>query len=534
MKTAVPFRRKLPCRWLGVILLMTAILLVVQGYSQIISGNKNILLTGQLTNNVNGAPIPDHDIYILSDSTLNNDFDYFAVVKTDVNGFYYDTIVTTLNDGSLKIYLFGFSNELHEATQYFRFIWNPDYNMFADFQIFDPNAHNDFQANFRAEVDSLYENPLRISFRDMSIGYVIKSWTWEFGDGDGSQIQNPVHEYSAPGIYMITLTISEKKQGDEYFETSTITKQLMVGGTEFHHMGGHVFAGYFPIDYGLAYLYMFDDQNNLIPIDTTLIDTLGYYYFYQLMEGKYITKARLHSSSILYGQFMPTYIGNVYLWNQAQDIELVENNFECDIHLIHSSGVTDGDGMILGQITWDTNKIEPEHVPASDIEIVLLNDHSNCLTCGLSDIEGNFNFGGIAYGTYQIYPDVAGIMTSPMFVTISEEKPVADDVSLVINADEITFSVPENPSEYVENVAYVYPNPVRDQAHIKLNMKKGSTLNLAVYDQLGRMVSRRSIYEEQGEHELVLDASTLPKGLYHVSVIPEDGVQFNNKFIKVE
>lgn len=152
----------------------------------------------------------------------------------------------------------------------------------------------------------------------------------------------------------------------------------------------------------------------------------------------------------------------------------------------------------------------------------------------MSDINGNFNFGGLAFGTYQIYPDVAGITTTPMFVTVSEEKPVAGDISLVINNQEITFSVPESQSEYIENVAYVYPNPVRDQAHIKFNMKKSSTLKLLLYDPLGRLIRQQTTYHGLGEQELVLDASTLPKGLYHVSIVPEDGLQFSNKFIKAE
>ncbi|MFH1321675.1 MAG: PKD domain-containing protein [Bacteroidota bacterium] len=35
------------------------------------------------------------------------------------------------------------------------------------------------------------------------------TWLWDFGDGDTDTIQNPVHVYDSPGIYTITLIVSE-------------------------------------------------------------------------------------------------------------------------------------------------------------------------------------------------------------------------------------------------------------------------------------------------------------------------------------
>lgn len=38
---------------------------------------------------------------------------------------------------------------------------------------------------------------------------VLSSWTWDFGDGNTSTEQNPVHEYTDPGIYNVILTIND-------------------------------------------------------------------------------------------------------------------------------------------------------------------------------------------------------------------------------------------------------------------------------------------------------------------------------------
>jgi PKD repeat protein len=49
--------------------------------------------------------------------------------------------------------------------------------------------------------------PLTVSFIDDS--YVPSTnWTWSFGDGDSSDVQDPVHVYNAPGIYNVSLTIT--------------------------------------------------------------------------------------------------------------------------------------------------------------------------------------------------------------------------------------------------------------------------------------------------------------------------------------
>jgi|GEM_PF-1244906 len=50
--------------------------------------------------------------------------------------------------------------------------------------------------------------PLKVEFTDLSIG-PITSWAWDFGDGTTSTEQNPVHTYSAAGVYSVTLVVSD-------------------------------------------------------------------------------------------------------------------------------------------------------------------------------------------------------------------------------------------------------------------------------------------------------------------------------------
>lgn len=49
--------------------------------------------------------------------------------------------------------------------------------------------------------------PLTVSFTDLSVGDVT-SWSWDFGDGQTNNLQNPTHIYTEGGHYTVTLTVS--------------------------------------------------------------------------------------------------------------------------------------------------------------------------------------------------------------------------------------------------------------------------------------------------------------------------------------
>jgi len=48
--------------------------------------------------------------------------------------------------------------------------------------------------------------PFTVAFTDASTGDV-EEWTWDFGDGTGSDLQNPEHTYASIGFYSVTLII---------------------------------------------------------------------------------------------------------------------------------------------------------------------------------------------------------------------------------------------------------------------------------------------------------------------------------------
>jgi PKD repeat protein len=82
-------------------------------------------------------------------------------------------------------------------------------------------------ANFHY-ISSTVAPPFTVYFQDLSVisaaGDSIISWHWDFGDGNTSNLQNPIHTFNTPGQFVICLTIATANGC-----TSTICKPLLAG-----------------------------------------------------------------------------------------------------------------------------------------------------------------------------------------------------------------------------------------------------------------------------------------------------------------
>ncbi len=71
--------------------------------------------------------------------------------------------------------------------------------------------------------------PLTVRFTDTSAGSTIRSWSWDFGDGKTSTLQNPEHLYSVIGNYTVKLVV----MGFQETDTAVKTGLVKVSGTGF-------------------------------------------------------------------------------------------------------------------------------------------------------------------------------------------------------------------------------------------------------------------------------------------------------------
>jgi PKD repeat protein len=90
-------------------------------------------------------------------------------------------------------------------------------------------------ADFTVDVDE-GDAPLTVKFTDQSaiiaLGFIdmsalasIRSWEWDYGDGETGVVQNPIHTYQNEGSYTVTL----KSSGHFYADTVVMNDLITVG-----------------------------------------------------------------------------------------------------------------------------------------------------------------------------------------------------------------------------------------------------------------------------------------------------------------
>ena len=235
-------------------------------------------------------------------------------------------------------------NPLHQFTSSGTFIvcltitnsdsLHPCDNEYCDTLIVDLtyNCH----AYFSVFPDSANPAPNTLKFLDRSTGSS-NHFQWNFGDGSTSDMRNPQHHYANSGDYNVCLKII-RSDSTGILCTDSVCKQVNV--TNYYDLGGHAFAGLFPInnpvstgDTGIAYLYQFNNYVAALE-DTTEFFYLGYFTFPHIPEGHYIIKVALKSTSAHYQNYLTTYFPDALHQENAQQIQLSDSNvYNADIHL---------------------------------------------------------------------------------------------------------------------------------------------------------------------------------------------------------
>lgn len=478
-----------------------------------------IFLIGQVTNQLNGGPIKEQEITIISDTTYQAGFNYHNIVFTDIEGYFYDTITTEYKKGGLVISTTDYLGNSQDTTVYCRFNWSEVNVLFVNFNLPTEPPQVYYHANFYFQRNPTGQNPSEYQFYDLTNSSNILSYLWDFGDGGYSSEANPIHQFLQSGIYRVILTVTI--QPDPYAEpiVSSIVKVINVTVKDYFYIGGHVMAGYFPIDHGEAYLYKIEN-NGIVPIDTAVFnDTLGFYLFYQVIEGDYLVKADLCPNSIHFNHFLTTYYSNKPEWTDADTIFHSGNNCEYNIELIPVTQTFSGQGSISGSIVYGFDSKDGGNLPACNVEILILNENLEPSICTHSNENGGFEFQNLDPGTYYIHAEVTGKYTYPLLVSLDDPVTEITGITLTIGS----FAVYGNVSGTTENelsniIGQLFPNPASESTCIELQSNLVPVNSISLLSMTGQLIKEYNPASCKGSDHIIFETGSLNPGIYFVRI----------------
>jgi hypothetical protein len=316
-------------------------------------------------------------------------------------------------------------------------------------------------------------------------------------------------------MYKVRLTTTATIEDVE--QSNTMLRVIYIADRAFYHMGGHAYAGYFPANNCIAYLYYVDTNDFTIPVYTVSVDTLGYFGFWEVPSGNYYIKVQPRKTSELYGNMMPTYYGDVVFWEGATLIKHKETYWGYHVHFVEAIGIDSGEGNISGNVKYiELLEGIDYDLPAQGIDIYVFDASEQTLISHYSDLDGSFHFPEVALGTYWLYPEVTGLNQKKIKVEVTVENPDVSDIEILLkpggvdSVDFIQDFIAENA------LGLPYPNPATDLVYLDVESVGYHTATIDVFDLQGRMLLSREISLQNGSNTMGINTATLKSGIYFV------------------
>jgi hypothetical protein len=252
----------------------------------------------------------------------------------------------------------------------------------------------------------------------------------------------------------------------------------------------------------------------LIAKDSTYTRVNGDYVFDSIPAGTWTVKAALSPFSNNYSTTMPTYYVQGLMWNQATYFVLPNITTAAiyrDITLINGVNLG-GPGFIGGNVSQGANKTNGASIEG--VHVYLLNASGTPLKMSLSDVNGDYSFSNLPYGSYQIMADMLNRVPTPINVTLSPTNQRADGVNIIANSNSVTAIS----GELAVTSLKMFPNPVQNILNITLNADRDMNLTARILDLQGRTIQSVSRTVAQGNDRLELDLSSLTPGIYMLNL----------------
>ena len=265
-------------------------------------------------------------------------------------------------------------------------------------------------------------------------------------------------------------------------------------------------------------------------VATTTTDATGVYSFSNLNEGSYLLSVT-PDTSVNPGA-LATYFNNQALWNFADTIQVtcVAGLQTIDMVLLNID-TANGNATVSGNVSsssFNRSVIGDAIVGAN---VLLHNDVANTFSNIVqTDVNGDYEFTGIAPGTYSVLVDLGGLDLIAAYTFTIQANQTFNNYNFYVDtiAQTIDTIAPNVTSiNQVNNViakAVVYPNPFIGSARLVYNISNTTMVTIEMFDVLGNKVSTiENGYKDKGTYASTILAPS--NGIYFVKIIANNKQQ---------
>jgi hypothetical protein len=262
-------------------------------------------------------------------------------------------------------------------------------------------------------------------------------------------------------------------------------------------------------------LILIEVQNGIwAPIDTLfVIDSAGVAYFNIPVNriGQFSLLATLMSGNA--ANYVPTYLGNVTTWSQAQTFSLVNGSVSnAFITLAAAGGTGGGNGGVGGGVNQNGLPVTGSAgIPG--VQVQLHSTGGQVLKATHSNTQGSYNFSQLPYGDYKLHVEMMGVAFTPYAFSITAANP-NPQIHFSVSNQGIAASLLQE-TFILEGI---YPNPVQGQAYIRLTGNEAGLVKTRLLDLQGRMVVQKQFELTEGNNEFAFDVNGVVPGMYFIEV----------------
>lgn len=353
--------------------------------------------------------------------------------------------------------------------------------------------------------------------------------------GDGTTGSGGFHTYPGYGKYLLKLVTNWV----DTFSHIVICKDTVSDTVRLNppppYIEGNIYfdsTGPFLSSYDCkVWLISFDTLTNIVTAVDSVTTVSGFTFRSTYPIGTYLIKAKAIYDTSGYG-YVPTYYASGMYWNTANKINYIKAPYNnADIIMKHGTA-TSGPGFIGGNVLFGAGKTTgggSVGAPVGGLHVMLLNSSGKLIKQTYTDMSGMYSFSNLPLGSYSIFPESLGYLTTPAnTINLTSGNPTDTSVNFTQNSTSI-FPAYLSIGNLTPNAPLVvFPNPSKGWFTIIGNNSFTDAVNITVTNMAGQIVYSRNLFNT--EQNQTFNCSFLPAGTYIIDLRTSKG----NQIIKMD